>query len=121
MKLAATIHRTFGPESKVRAIATIVIDDSFAIHGVKVIDSSKGTFVAMPNTKYKDEYQDVCHPIDLKTRELVFDTVITAYEKELGIKREYAMTEDQIQSGSQSEPECQSQFEPEAGSQSMSM
>ena len=93
MKLDATIHKTFGTDSKVRAIASIVIDDCFAIHGIKVIDSSRARFVAMPSNKYKDEYKDVCHPINSETRVQINDAVLTAYETQLEMANDYELPE----------------------------
>lgn len=85
MKIHATIHKIFDVENKVRAIASIVIEDSIAIHGFKVIESAKGNFVGMPSSKYKDEYQDVCHAITAEARDQINEAIFTAYEKKLEI------------------------------------
>lgn len=39
------------PEGNVRAYASINLNDCFAIRNVKVVDSSKGLFIAMPSYK----------------------------------------------------------------------
>ena len=38
-------------ESKTKAMATLVINDEFAIHGIKVIDGKNGEFVQMPQKR----------------------------------------------------------------------
>lgn len=40
--------------NKLRAFVTITIDDSFVIRDIKVIEGSKGLFVAMPSRKLKE-------------------------------------------------------------------
>ena len=63
-----------------RAIASITIDDCFAIHDVKVIENNGKVFVAMPNKRLKDgTFKDVAHPINIETRKLIEDAVIEAY------------------------------------------
>lgn len=66
---------------KLKAIASITIDDSFVVNDVKVIDGSKGLFVAMPNTKTKDgSLRDIAHPIKQEARDLISQTVLDKYE-----------------------------------------
>ena len=36
-------------ETKFRAVASIIIDDSFVIHDIKIIEGSDGNFIAMPS------------------------------------------------------------------------
>ena len=40
---------------KLKAVASIVIDDAFAIHDIKIIDGNEGVFVAMPSRKTPDK------------------------------------------------------------------
>jgi len=40
-------------KNKLRAIASITLDDVFMVHGIKVIEGNKGLFVAMPAEKEK--------------------------------------------------------------------
>jgi len=43
-----------GTDKKLKAYATITIDNSFVVRNVKVIEGNKGLFVAMPSRKIKD-------------------------------------------------------------------
>ena len=43
-----------GLNNKLRAYATITIDDSFVVRNIKVIEGKSGLFVAMPSRKMKD-------------------------------------------------------------------
>ncbi len=43
-----------GQDKKLKAYATITIDNAFVVRNVKVIEGNKGLFVAMPSRKLKD-------------------------------------------------------------------
>ena len=67
---------------RVKGIASITIDDSFVIHDIKIMESEKGLFVAMPSKKCPDgTYKDMAHPINAETRELIQKAIINEYEK----------------------------------------
>lgn len=71
-------------DSKLKAIASIIIDDCFAVHDIKIIAGTDGVFVAMPSRKTPDgEFKDIAHPINTETRELVKANVLSAYNKTL--------------------------------------
>ena len=70
-------------DSKLKAVASITIDDCFVIHDIKVIDGTDGYFVAMPSRKTSDgEYKDITHPINSETRQTVIDAVLEAFKLE---------------------------------------
>lgn len=71
-------------ESKLKAVASIVIDDCFVIHDIKVLEGNQGNFVAMPSRKTPDgQYKDVAHPLNTPTREALNNAVLEEYEKVL--------------------------------------
>lgn len=71
-------------DSKLKGVASITIDDCFAVHDIKVIDGKDGLFISMPNRKRPDgEYNDIAHPTNTETREAIKNAVLSAYEKEL--------------------------------------
>ncbi len=71
------------PENKIKAIASITIDDTFVIHDIKVIDSEKGLFVAMPSKKGTDgKFKDIAHPINTETRNMIQKLVLDKYNQE---------------------------------------
>lgn len=43
-----------GPDKKLKAYATITIDNCFVVRNVKVIQGNKGLFVAMPSRKVRE-------------------------------------------------------------------
>lgn len=69
-------------ELKLKAYADITLEESFVVHGLKVIEGQKGLFVAMPSRKMPDgEYKDVAHPINPELRKLITDVVIEKYNE----------------------------------------
>ena len=71
-------------DNKLKAFASITIDNCFVIRGLKIIEGANGVFVAMPSRKRPDgTYQDVAHPINNETRDWMEGLIITAYKEEL--------------------------------------
>ncbi len=69
-------------ELKLRAVASITIDECFVIHDIKVIEGKDGLFISMPSRKTPDgEFKDIVHPINTETREMIKSAVLEAYEK----------------------------------------
>lgn len=48
------IKLTEDPRNKLKAYASVTIDDAFVVRDLKIIDGSKGPFVAMPSRKLAD-------------------------------------------------------------------
>ena len=68
-------------DSKLKAVASITIDDCFVIHDIKVIDGKEGYFISMPSKKTPDgEYKDIAHPINTETREALSARIIEAFK-----------------------------------------
>lgn len=82
MKITDVKIRKLFSEGKVRAIVSIVIDEDFAVHDLKVIEGNERPFVAMPNRRAADgHFQDVAHPLNGETREMIEGTILTAYNR----------------------------------------
>jgi len=70
-------------DNKLKAFASITLDNCFVIRGLKIIEGAKGTFVAMPSRKRPDgTYQDIAHPINNETRSWMESKIIDEYNKE---------------------------------------
>jgi stage V sporulation protein G len=71
-------------DAKLKAFASITLDNCFVIRGLKIIEGKTGTFVAMPSRKRKDgEYQDIAHPINNEARDEMESIVLAEYRREL--------------------------------------
>ena len=68
--------------SKIKASASITIDDCFVVHDIKVIEANDTLFIAMPSRKTPDgDFKDIVHPLNTETREMIRDIVLKAYEE----------------------------------------
>ena len=83
MKITSVnIHRIDKENNRMKAIVSIVLDDCFVIHDIRIIQGDKNLFVAMPSRKTATgEYKDVAHPINPETRTLFEKTIIDEYNK----------------------------------------
>ena len=71
---------------KVCALASIVLDDEFVVHDLRVVNGDKGLFVAMPSRKLPNgEFRDICHPINTDTRQRVQQAVLDQFHADGGL------------------------------------
>ncbi len=71
-------------DSKLKAVASITIDECFVVHDIKVIEGSQGYFIAMPSRKTPDgEYKDIVHPLNTETREQIRTAILAEFESAL--------------------------------------
>jgi stage V sporulation protein G len=65
------------------------LDNLVAINGVRVINSDKGAFVTMPQSKDKNgDYHDIAFPINGDLRKEINKTVLAVYDREAAKDRE---------------------------------
>ncbi|ANU15764.1 septation regulator SpoVG [Planococcus maritimus] len=67
-------------DGRMRAIASITLDNEFVVHDIRVIDGNDGLFVAMPSKRTPDgEFRDIAHPINSSARNKLQEAVLAAY------------------------------------------
>ncbi len=67
---------------KIRAFASIVVDDCFIINDLRVIEGRENQlFVTMPARKARNgQMRDIAHPLNRETREAIDQRVIEEYQ-----------------------------------------
>lgn len=76
--------RRITQEGKMKAIVSITLENSFAVHDVRVIEGSNGLFVAMPSKRNPNgDFRDIAHPINAITRGEIQRAVLEAYNSAL--------------------------------------
>lgn len=69
--------------TRLRGIATIVLDDEIAIHNIRLIEGNNGLFIAMPSRKLEEnKYADIVHPIKKEVRNMIEEKIFEKYEGE---------------------------------------
>ena len=82
MEITDVRVRRIAKEGKMKAVASITIDNEFVVHDIKVIEGEKGLFIAMPSKKSADgEYRDIAHPINSETRALLERVILEHFEQ----------------------------------------
>ena len=112
------------PAANKRASANITIAKCFTIHGLSVMNSSKGLFVAMP-TKVKQDhgtnkYYEIAHPVTAEMRQLISERVIGAYQEmvqaqEQKVAQSDAAIPEQTEEGSEESVEAPEESEEDLG------
>ena len=84
MKITSVnVRITEKEDNKMKGLASVLIDNCFAIHELRVIEGKEGLFVAMPSRQVSDgTFKDIAHPINAETRKLIEDFVVAKYQEE---------------------------------------
>ena len=82
MKITSVnVRITEKEDTRMKGIASVLIDDCFAIHDIRIIEGEKGLFIAMPSRKNAlGEYRDIAHPINPEVRAMFEEAILDAYE-----------------------------------------
>ncbi|MCL6588754.1 MAG: septation regulator SpoVG [Firmicutes bacterium] len=73
--------RKISTEGKMKAIASITIDNAFVVRDIRVIEGQNGLFVAMPSRKTPEgDFRDIAHPITTEAREMIQSAILKEYE-----------------------------------------
>ncbi|MCR5308263.1 MAG: septation regulator SpoVG [bacterium] len=83
MKITDVRLKKVDGHNRLKAIASVTIDDCFVIHELRIIDGDNGLFIAMPSRKLPEgEFKDIAHPINAETREQLEKAVLDEYNKQ---------------------------------------
>ena len=78
---SVTVRKEEKENSRMRGKASVLIDDCFAIHDIRIIEGNDGLFIAMKRKKKANgEYRDIAHPINQETRKMFQDKILEAYK-----------------------------------------
>ena len=83
MKITSVNVRKIEKEgSRMKGIASVLLDDCFAVHDIRIIEGDNGLFIAMPSRKVGEgNFRDIAHPINAEMRQIVEDAVLSAYHE----------------------------------------
>lgn len=88
MEIKITDVKIFSAHKRgpVLAYANVVLNNSFIIRGITLLETEKGRFVSMPSRRLKNEkrgYRDLCHPLNSKVRQAITEAIFDAYDDQL--------------------------------------
>jgi stage V sporulation protein G len=77
--------RPMRDEGNLKAFCSVVFDDVFIVHSVKIIQGKEALFVAMPSREMKGgEFRDTAHPIDNEFRLRLENAILAKYYETVG-------------------------------------
>ena len=77
--------RPMKDEGNLKAFCSVVFDDVFIVHSVKIIQGKESLFVAMPSREVKNgEFRDTAHPIDNDFRLRMETAILAKYHEVVG-------------------------------------
>ena len=80
MKITDVRIRHVDREGKLKAVASVVFDDEFVVHDIKVVEGERGLFIAMPSRKASNgEFRDIAHPVSTEVRERIQSAILEQY------------------------------------------
>src|SRR5688572_13783734 len=92
-------------EDKLKAFASIVIDDAFVVSDIKIIDGKNGRFLSMPSTKRKDgSFRDIAHPLNNETRRQIEERIFRRYDEIVNAESRAVAREVLVQPGDTETP-----------------
>ena len=82
MEISVKVYPMKEDKGNLLAFASATIGGCFAVNGIRIMDSEKGKFVAMPSSKGGDgKYHDICCPTTAEMRKALNTAVLGEYEK----------------------------------------
>ena len=82
MKITSVNVHKKEDDSRMKGIASVLIDDCFVIRDIRIIEGKDGLFIAMPSRKIQNgEFKDIAHPINSDTRDKIQQAVLDEYAK----------------------------------------
>lgn len=67
-------------DGRLRAIVSVTIDNTIALHDIKIIEGPTRLFVAMPSRRDDSGiFRDIVHPISVDGRQAIENTILSAY------------------------------------------
>jgi len=77
---SVTVRKVEKENSRMRGIASVLLDDSFAIHDIRIIEGDNGLFIAMPSRKTPTgTYRDIAHPINPEVRKMFEEKILEEF------------------------------------------
>jgi stage V sporulation protein G len=78
---SVNVRKVEKEDSRMKAYASVLLDDCFIVRDLKVIEGENGLFVAMPSRKTPTGlFHDIVHPINQETRKMFEDAILEAYK-----------------------------------------
>lgn len=83
MRITKIAVRMISSGGKLKAAAAVTFDDSLVVDDLRIVDGSKGLWVAMPSRKVGERaYKDVVSATTAELRQEIRDAVMKEFERQ---------------------------------------
>lgn len=80
MEITDVSVKLISDKGELKGFANIVIDDSIAIHDIRIIETNGNTYIAMPARETKSGvWIDIVYPINQKIKDSIQKEILTKY------------------------------------------
>lgn len=62
--------------------SSVVFDNAFVVYGIRMFEKEGKRYLLMPSKKLKENWVDICHPINSEMRKELEDAIFQEYDKE---------------------------------------
>ncbi|MFB6357196.1 MAG: SpoVG family protein [bacterium] len=73
------IYPVEADKDRLIAFASVVFDEEFVVHNMRLVQADSRVIVAMPNEYSRGDFRDIAHPITNQCREQIRRNVIKKY------------------------------------------
>ncbi|MFB6344916.1 MAG: SpoVG family protein [bacterium] len=77
------IDRAEDSSERLYAYASVVLNEEFVVHNLRLVEADSGKIISMPNERSNGEFRDVAHPITSECRQRILKAVVEEYNKQV--------------------------------------
>jgi len=83
MTIKTQIKEIFTGNQNLKAKANLLLDDSFLIRDIRIVEGKSGLFISFPVRRVDDKFRDVCYPLNAGLREEIKELILGEYNRTL--------------------------------------
>jgi stage V sporulation protein G len=81
MTIKTQIKEIFTGEQNLKAKANLLLDDSFLIRDIRIVEGKSGLFISFPARRVDEKFVDVCFPLNAGLREEIKTLILDEYRR----------------------------------------
>ena len=88
-----------------KASASVTLANAFQIHGISIVEGSKGLFISFPQRQTSDKkFVEIAHPVTAEMRKAIYDAVMGAYSQTMALSNQFKASFQSDQMSAESVP-----------------
>ena len=81
MTIKTQIKEICTGDQNLKAKANLLLDDSFLIRDIRIVEGKSGLFISFPARRVDDKFVDVCFPLNAGLREEIKTLILGEYRR----------------------------------------